>query len=311
MVRTGNGTRRTKGLLAYGSTGLLAAVTLLMVLSPAGASAVHAKVTLSAPYKGSLGSGNQYTSVQGCASGKVTSPPKWSGTSGTISMSEMAKSATCAKVVGSVGSYSSAYADSGMAVVIPFKVSSNGAHSVSTTLNVNLASAFSSAWANCPTSKVSYPPPTNSYGYSYCEVGTDYSVYTSISVQDLNNNSWYGNYSYMDSYNDSYWENYTYCYNYGTPSCSNHTGSGGYAYTFSWNEQGAFAVNGASTLTFWTNGTNMVRTHHYVVYISISTNIGDYADQYNLAGHWLASASASMNLATLGNGAKVGSVVVT
>jgi hypothetical protein len=304
---------RSGRYLAFGTTGFAAAVTLLMVLSPASGAIVHPTIVLSPAYKNTVNSPNAYWSVSGCAKAKAATP-HWNAATGGVTGVAMASAKTCGKNVGGVGGSSSGSASDGLSIAIPFKVSTNGNHAIATSISLTLASANTSTWAPCPPTTGSYPPALNAYFYGYCEVGSSLSMYTSINVVDLTNTSWYGNYSYADSYNYGYWENYTYCYNYGTPTCSNFTGGAGYASAYGYNAP-AFATNflwnGASSWTMWNNGTGMLKTHHYALILSESVSASAYAYYYNIAGSWLASASASINMGTLGNGATVNSVTIT
>ncbi|MCI4330492.1 MAG: hypothetical protein L3K19_01415 [Thermoplasmata archaeon] len=298
-------------LLAFGATGFATAVTLLMVLAPAGAGA-HPNLTMTAPYKHTAWSPQYYSSVNGCAAA-ATTKSLWNPTTGTVTFSDAAAAKVCKAIVGQVGSYSSAYTETGGQLAIPFTVSSNGAHSITSSWTVNIASALAKTTGGCPKPNVAPTQPYLSSAYAYCESGNEVSFYMSGYVSDLNNGSWYNyNGSYADAYNYSFWENYTSCSNYGTPSCYNSTTGYGYLYSYGYNEVGlaAWTFNGATTFTMWNNGTNMVKGHHYVLYVSLSDDKEAYADAYNLLGHWAGSASASINMATLGNGAKLNSVAI-
>jgi hypothetical protein len=253
-----------------------------------------------------------YSSVSGCASAKSTAV-KWSPLTGMLNWADAAAAKTCKGGIGSVGTGSSAYMSGGTTLGIPFTVSSNGAHSITESWTVTMASALAKTMGGCPKANVGYPQPYLSSAYAYCESGNEVSWYMSAYVQDLNNGSWYNyNYSYADAYNYSYWENYTSCSNYGTPSCYNFTGGSGYLYGYGYNEVGTvgFTFNGANIITMWTNGTNMIKGHHYLLVITVSDDKSAYAYDYNTLGFWAASASASINLSTLGNGARLNSVTI-
>jgi len=298
--------------MSYGTTGFATAVALLMILSPASAGTVHSATVLSPAYTHTVTQSSMSNSIQGCAKEKVGAT-KWTATSGVISESDAASAKTCGKSLGYVGGYSSAYADGGIEVAIPFKVASSGNHAIDSSWTVNLATSSSYTAGACPAKNVNYNPPLYGYSYGYCEAGANLGFDVYSTVVDLTNNSWYGNYSYADSYNDSYWENYTYCYNYGTPSCSNTSGPFSYSYTYGWNDPGfsAFTWNGATSWSMWNNGTNMVKSHHYVLIVQIYCNAGAFAESANLLGPWAGSGTASLNMATLGNGATLNSVTIT
>ena len=303
---------RSGRFLALGTTGFAAAVTLLMVLGPAAGAIVHPSIVLTPAYKNTVKSPNAYWSVSGCAKAKAGTP-NWNAATGGLSGMAAASATSCGKSVGGVGGSGSGSASSGISVAIPFKVSTNGNHAISTSISLSLASTNSSTWGPCPPALGTYPPALNAYYYGYCEVGSSFSMYTSISVVDLTNTSWYANYSYADAYTSGYWENYTYCYNYGTPTCSNFTGGSGYSSAYAYNAPAfasSFLWNGASSWSMWTNGTNMVKTHHYAIILTESVYAGAYAYAYNINAHWNAAASAMINMATLGNGARVNSVTI-
>ena len=303
---------RSGKFLALGTTGFATAMTLLMILAPASGALVHPSIVLTPAYKNTVSSPNQYSSTTGCA--KATSVAShWNAATGAISGAASGSAKTCPKAIGYVGGQSYGDGSDGMSVAIPFKVASNGNHAISTAFSLKVASSSAFAYGNCPKFNVHYPPALNQYEYAYCEVLTFLSVYVNVNVVDLNNASWYSNYSYADAYTESYFENYTDCYNYGTPTCYNFTGPHTYSNNYSYNAAGftSFSWNGASSWSMWNNGTNMVKTHHYAVILSISISVEGVAEFYNTIGHWTASASGVINMATLGNGAKVSSVTIS
>lgn len=285
--------------------------TCLLMVSSGAATLVHPSTTLTAPYKGTLSSPNTFTSVNGCAGAKVTSPPKWAATSGLFTGAATSKATACAKQLGNVGGSSFGDSGAGISLAIPFRVASNGNHSVQLNWAFTIASTRTSTSGGCPTSKVTFPPPPSSSAFSYCEAGSTVDMFVDAQVQDLNNASWFSNFSYVDTFNETFWENFTDCFNFGTPSCSNNTGFSNFSFGFGFNQVGKISFSGASALTMWTNGTKMVRSHHYVIDLSISFGVESFVAQFNLASHWAASSAASLNMATLGNGAKLGSVVIT
>ncbi|MCI4331330.1 MAG: hypothetical protein L3K19_05730 [Thermoplasmata archaeon] len=296
--------------MSIGTAGFATAVTLLMVLAPASAGGIHALKVYTPTYKHTVNQPGAYWSVSGCAKAKVTTA-KWSAVSGTVKAAASTSASTCGKSLGTVGGSSYANGESYMTVGIPVMVGSSGNHSVASSWTLSLGTTSSYTSSACPAKNVNYHPALNSYSYAYCEAGTYLSVDVSSSITDLSNSSWYGNYSYGDSYNESAYENYTECYNYGTPTCYNGT-SYHYANTYGYNEAGfsAFTWNGATTFSLWNNGTHMVKSHHYVLVISVYFSTEAFAEQANLLGPWAGSAVASMNGATLGNGATLNSVSI-
>jgi len=300
---------RSGRFLALGTTGLAAAVTLMMVLAPASAGAITHPTILKPTYKGTS-SPNSYVSLSGCAGAKA-SPPKWNAKTGNVSLSNVVAVKTCPASLAGVGGYSSAYSAYGMTIAIPFVVTT-GSHSIAASWTVKIASAHTNTVGGCPTPTWSYPPALNSYDYSYCEAAAGVSFNANANVVDLSNNSWYSNYSYVAGYDSGFWENYTYCYNYGTPACANTTGSFPSTSAFGYNEVGfsAFSWNGVTTFTMFTNGTNMVRGHVYVLIVTVSDDKNAYVAAYNVKGLWAASAAAAVNMAPPSNGAKLNSITI-
>jgi len=303
------GSRRSR-FLAGGTTGFVAAVALLMVLSPA-AGATHPNSVLKAPYKGSVSSPNYGTNIYGCATAKTT-VPKWSATTGIATGMGAATAKPCPKALGYTGTYSDGFANGGIGVAVPFLVSTSGSHSIGIMMTVTMAPSVTFTTPACPAKKVNYHPSIGASSGGSCSVGSFVELYVSASVQDLANSSWYGNYSYAIALHSTGWENYTYCYNYGTATCYNHTGSYSSNYSYGYGVSGLSPVNwsGATTFTMWGNGTKMVTGHHYVVDFQVSTTFLASAGASNLAGPWLGSASGSLNWGTLGNGAKLDSITI-
>jgi hypothetical protein len=298
--------------VALGATGFAAAVTLLMMLAPAGAGAVHPLKVYSPAYKHTTSSGGVSYSVQGCTKAKASNGV-WHPATGVITALDSAAGTSCGKGPGKfVGSASSATVGSYVQIGIPITVSHSGNNSIGTSWSVNLASVFSVTAPPCPTMNVNVNPPLNSYSSAYCQTGTSASFDPYSTVIDLSNSSWASNYSYGYIYNNSGWQNYSSCSNYGTPSCYNSTGPFNNGYNFGYNEVGfgAFGFNGASAFTLWNNGTSMVKSHHYLLLVSLSIYVGAFAETWNLASGWAATSSASFNMATLGNGATLTSITV-
>jgi hypothetical protein len=319
MGENGNALRRkntawSARAMAFGSTGLAAAVTLLMVLAPASAGVAPLKVMTPA-YKHTVSQTNSYLSQSGCAKAKTVAG-KWNPGSGTLTGLASSSSSSCPKVLGGVGAYSSGYAQTSMVVAVPFTVSKGGNHSISEAISVNLAESSALTTGACPAKNVNYNPPLYGSSYAYCEAGAfvEWEMYAYLA--DLSNNSWYNyNSSSAFAYNSSYITNYTDCYNYGTPSCSNSSYGSSYGYAYGYNAPGfsssTFMWNGATSFSMWNNGTNMVRGHHYILEVNMYVYTDTYVDAYNLLGHWAASASGLVNMATLGNGATVSSITVS
>jgi len=298
--------------MALGTTGLAAAVALIMVLSPASASVVNRSVVLTPAYKGTVSQPSTYLSVSGCAKAKLT-PAHWNAKTGLVTLADSGSAVTCAKSLGYVGGSSSAFTESYIEVAIPVHAAHNGNNTVASAWSVNLASSSTFSAAACPAKNVNYHPALYQYSSAYCEAGADLEFEVSSSVQDLSNTSWYSNSSYVYGYNDSYNENYTDCYNYGTPTCYNYSYANSYHGSYGYNTAGvsSFTMNGASSLVLYNNGTHMVRGHHYVLTFEAFVYTDLFAEKANLLGPWTGSASAVINLATLGNGATLSSVSIS
>jgi hypothetical protein len=302
--------RRVGRFLALGTAGLSGVVALLMVLAPSAAGAgVHPHLVMAPPYLGTSSSGTSYTSSSGCAT--ATGPAlTWTSSTGLITGKNAATAKSCKTSTGPVGSSSQGYGQSGVQVGIPFKVATSGSHSVATSLTVTMTSARSATSGGCSKSLANTHPPLYSYSSSYCEAQNQLSFELSASVVDLQNSSWYSNYSYFYNYSYQTWENSTYCYNYGSPYCSNFTGWSNFSFGYG-NAQGSFSYTGSGAFTIWTNGTNMVKGHHYVLVISLYIDHGAFVGWKNVAKKWVGAAAASITMSGTGNGAKIASVTVT
>lgn len=295
--------------------GIALAVSTVVLLLSAGATAgVAPVVVLGAPYTGTVSSPTYSNFVNGCASGKVTALPKWSATTGAVTTGDFGAAKPCPKSVSGTGAYSTGQGSSGVQFAVPFKVSSNGNHGITSNWTFTLTTSVSSTVGGCPAKKINYFPPLYASDRGQCSDGTFVFFNVNSYLVDLNNASWYQyNSSIVLIYNESGWENYTSCYNYGTPSCYNFTGPFGYAWNSQYNVVGfaGFKWTGTTTATFWTNGTAMKSGHRYALVVNLSFFAESFAIAYGLAKPWSASAVASLNMATLGNGATLNSITIT
>jgi hypothetical protein len=287
----------------------------LFLIGPlAGAGALPRVVVLSAPYKGSLASPGYSLSVNGCASAKVTALPQWNASTGDLRTSDAARAKACQKAFGSAAADSFGQAGSAVDLGVPFRVASNGSHSISSSWTFTTAATRTATIGGCPPKRVNFHPGLYSSTTGQCSDGTTLYLYISSRVVDLNNASWYQyNGSGVQMYNESGWLNYTDCYNYGTPTCYNTTGPFSYAFSSFLNTQGfsASAWSGSVGATFWTNGTSMRAGHHYALLVTVSFFVEAFAIAYGLTTPWVASASASLNMATLGNAARLNSISIS
>jgi hypothetical protein len=305
-------TTRASRVLSGTATGFALAVTVLMALAGSSAALTpHPPIVVSAPYKGTLPVPSENTQSTGCAVAKAGSP-RWMPSTGAIHESIRSSSNAC-KYNGNYGGGGSSQASNDMTLLVPFKVGSNGNHTISSRWIVNLASVTSVTTGGCPPKSVNYNPPL--YAYSFGGCSSSMSIFWQVNTQvvDLSNSSWfYTNGSYVAANNQSYWSNQTTCYNYGVPTCSNSTygynsssafGYGGIGY-------GTFTWNGATTLTLWSNSSYMVKTDHFALLVDIYMGVSTQAQQNQLVSPWAGGAFASINMASLGNGAVLNSITI-
>lgn len=312
---SGKGEWMRRGGRAVGP-GIAVAATLLMVLSPLSTGGiVHPNgLVMKAPFRGTATMVNSFPSLQGCY--KDSGPGwVWSPLTGALNGSEKASAKVCPKSVGFVGAASGAYTYNYLYVAIPLRGVLTGNHSIGSAWTVQAARSQVYTPGGCPSKiNINYNPPfgTDTYGYciSYSAVILDQEAW----VTDLQNGSWYSNFSEVQSYNETGWQNYTECYNYSGATCYNNTGlSPNNVGQYGYNAPGfatSFAWGSKSSYTMWTNTTNMVGTHRYVLIVAMFFEVFAEAGAYNVLGHWSGSAAASLNMATLGNGAKLNSVTI-
>jgi hypothetical protein len=300
-------------LLAFGTTGVCASIALLMVLLPVGAGSVpHPGLVLKAPYARSTSSPSSSTNVGGCA-GTSTTTGTWNAHTGIARLADSAKAASCKGVSGGLGSFSYGYVTNSITIVIPFTVLTNGAHSISQSWTVTLASARGYTSGGCPAKLVNTNPPSGTTSVGYCEDGAEWSFNSNAYLVDLTNGSWASyNASSVAAYDLNGWQNYTLCTNPASPPCTTTVGPIPFTANFQVNAAGfsGWVWNGATSFTMWSNGTNMVRGHHYVLVVTVSDDKLAFVYQYNLAKTWIASAFSSINMATGANGAKLNSVTI-
>ncbi|MCI4331509.1 MAG: hypothetical protein L3K19_06650 [Thermoplasmata archaeon] len=301
--------------LSWVTTALAAGVALVMLLAPSGSGVlVRPSTTLTAPYLHTSSASGKGTQVYGCA--KATAPrPIWNHLVGRIAEFNNASSKACGKSVG-VGGSSQGYAQTDLSAAIRFSISSPGSHSVTASVTLKMSTWDTFTRGGCPAKNVPYPAKPNQYAYGICEAAVYLSWSTSAYVVDENNISWYGNTSFAYSQNDSYYENYSDCYNFGSPACTNISGtfwgtSGSGTFSTNMGGFGSFTTNGTTSLTMWSNGTQMVRNHHYVLIVSVGMSVTVFANDYNLLGFWPGNAVGTINMGTLGNGMTFNSVTIS
>jgi hypothetical protein len=268
-----------------GGTGLVAAVSLLMVLTSA-ASAVHPNASHTAPFKGSVTLSQSVSISGGCAHAKLTAKTAFSLHTGNGGFSGADNAATCksfnsnfGEVQGGINAYINA----------PF-------HKGSTTVYVNGSYALSGTLATTPgTCKISGSP-----SYAYCEDYAAAYLYGYAYWDDLTSGSLYfigylgGSSFYLVSnttYNQTYW----------TGSSYSNSSSG---------TAGPITASGTIAMTY-TLATNMVKTHKYAIYVDLYGYTFAEVYYYHNGGtvtYTGATAASAINFATLGNGFSITSI---
>lgn len=293
----------------------VAIVTLLLVL-PAGADAgLRPAKVQTPPYKGSVGVATYSTFAGECASGNVTASPTWTPATGGISIAVAGAAKSCPRSFGSSSTDSRGQADSKILVFVPFRVATHGNHSVTSSWTFTLSTARTKAVGGCPAKQVSFPLPLNYSYFGQCDDGSFTYFFFQAILVDLNNTSWHGyNLSGANIVKISEWVNETSCGNNGTYSgCGNYTGDVGSKYWWEGDAAGflPFKWTGTMKVTAWTNGTGMKTADHYALVGSVEAFVEAFVHEDGLKARWAASASASINLATLGNGAKLNSITIS
>jgi hypothetical protein len=308
--------QRRAGVRGYGWTtvrsALPVAVAIVILVAPVSVG-THAGLTLKAPYKGVTSASSGVLSYLGCGHPKSV-PIAWSPTSGVITGAASGTAKTCGKSTGTVGAHDAGWAHLVIDLALPFRVTTSGSHSIGAGWTVSLATSINFTSGGCPAKNLNTHPPLYSSNQAYCLTEGFAEFVAFASVADLSNQSWSSyNGSYAIGYTAPYWQNFTVCYNFGTPTCTNTVGPGKGGYNYGGNDPGfsKFTFSGTTTFTLWCNATNMVKTDRFALVLSVEIAAGADALEYNLAGPWPASSAGALNMATLGNGAKLNSVVIT
>lgn len=263
-----------------GTAGLVATLSLLMILPPAlGSGAQPARVvSITPPFHGTASFQNLW-GVTPCGKAKISTPAFFDFKTGVGGFSGSTSTKSCKG-----GTSSGAVVDQQGAVEIPIAwhwapyIFVNGTYAVAANL------AFSPG--NC--TLVPSPNP------AYCDRSASVSWSVDISLNDLTSGQGIG-FGVVSFSNATY--NNTYCRT--STSCGNATsGTSG-----SFSALNSFAVS-------YGPFPRMNRTHVYVLQIQAYGTVSTSCDAYGyvLVG---CSASASMNFATVGNGFTVRSIVIT
>ena len=276
--------------LVRASTGGGAALVAMLFVT-----SVAAGATLVAPYKGAVLTNYNSNNTGGCAAiGKNLAMAAWSPMTGAGHFAEVAGAKSCTKSLAGVGTGSNGGANGEFELAIPIKIATNGAHSVAATWSLSWASAnVLTLGGVCPAPKL-----IHGNGSSYCSAYSDAYIYGYNYLIDTTNGTYFGSSTYWggaSNYTSMY--NDTYCYSF---TCS--------YYNSSYGTPGS--SSGSISFTWWFNGT-MAKSHHYAVvaYIYGSAYASIYG--YPNGGYPKSSASAMVNMATLGHGAKLTSITIT
>ncbi|MCI4331061.1 MAG: hypothetical protein L3K19_04360 [Thermoplasmata archaeon] len=286
--------KRKRGLgriAGLGSAGAAFAVMAMMLLVPVSAGA-GASGLVSIPIK-HFGVSTSY-SVSNGACGKVKQfvAPHWSGTTflaGTKAMAPKCKTSA---------SQNFAAWDAYVNLQTPIHFKTSGSH----TISVSWAVTESAAWNITPFSScaLKYADPQ-----SYCEVYSDvfvtgyaYLVNANYSYDNFVSGSGFSNFTDVENYSSNYC--YTTCTHYG----GNTSSAGGTA--------GTFTGTGYQNETISATGTYAVNASvAYTLYVTLLVIADVAAEVFDAHATGAGSASAVMNLGTLGNGAALVGVTVT
>jgi hypothetical protein len=286
----------------------------LLLLLTAAPSATAATVTWVAPFSGAVSSNGHSVSLSGCGSARAPLP-KWTALTGVVTELAASTVKNCPSQYGGIGSSSSASAGGSLGLSFPLRVGSAGNHTFATNVTVTLTTHRANTVGGCPAPNVPYPQPQNSWNYAECVSASNLAFSLSAAVVDLDNYFWGSNGSGFTATSAVGWMNYTYCDNWigQGPTCANTTGgwiTGGLSGV---NAPGysSFSWTGSTTVVLWTNGTGMVRSHHYALVITVALDDSAGVTSYNLLGPWHATAKAAIDMANLGNLFRLNSVRIT
>lgn len=292
--------------------GPLACFLLLLLTAAPAASA--APVIWIAPYAGAVSSSGHGVSQSGCGSARAPAPT-WSAQYGVVTVLAASIVKNCTSPYGATGSSGSASAGGSIGLWFPLRVGSAGNHTFATKVTVTLTTHRANTVGACPAPNVSYPQPSNSWNYAECVSGTNLAFVLSAGVTDLNDRFWGSNGSGFTATSTIGWMNYTYCDNWigQGPSCANTTSGWILGGLSGMNAPGysSFTWTGSTTVVLWTNGTGMVRSHHYALMITVALDDSASVPSVNLLGPWHATAKATINMANLGNLLRLNSITIS
>ncbi|MCI4330999.1 MAG: hypothetical protein L3K19_04040 [Thermoplasmata archaeon] len=249
----------------------------------------------------------------GCA-GSTGGPMRWDRTLGTVSAIDFAKAAVCVKSFVGGSSTNFAHWSNSLQLSFPLVVHSNGNHSIALQWTVSLSSMSHIATGNCPPANINYRIGVGNSSSGSCESGADLGFYLWATVEDPNGSGGFvGNISDAGNDNFSYWVNDTSCSNAGTLACSNSTYGYQYLLCYGTNEVGSISsgLSGSHTITMWTNGSGMLKSHQFKLVVGFTVYAGAYSTMTNLLRMWKAAATAAVDMRTFGNGATLNSITVS
>ncbi len=297
-----SGWTRIAGL---GGTSAVAAVALIMVLSPVSqaASARASAISLSAVVSAD-------TTQGACGKARLALAPSWDKKTGHFLGSVSSSSPKCKAQASPNEAISEEYVQLETESI---NFASALSHSTSApTLYVNWSAKVNESWFMTPYSSCALQYNAS---YSLCTSYTEDTIYSYAMVDDLTNSSW-GQYGYgysfsnfVDIYTSSfaYSQNYSqyYCY---AGSCTLYGGN----YSYGTSGPGSFVGSLSFSNQLNMTGTSAIGpTDHYEVslFLMIDTIAEAYTEDATGKGH--PSASASINVGTHGNGVDLSSIVLT
>lgn len=283
----------------------------LLLLAPATVGGSTTSIVEKAPFKGTV-QGIKLVNVNGCSSASDKKAGSFSLKSGKGGMSGQASWKPCPSPTGGISFTGSGLAQGGFQIALPLNITSSG--------NYNISATWSFKWSGsldvigggrCKTSTSSnsiYSNLTQGQCYSAAYVST---WLQSFYLFDATNGSdicplaqfYCVSYGYQEwgltnsSLNET--DIYYGCWNasYSSAPC--------FSYNSTYNASTSQNVSGASSSTFWMNGTLNGRHRYFLV----ATWYGE-ADAYGAGWTNTARSSASFNMRTLGNGVTLKAIVI-
>lgn len=258
-------------------------MALVVVLAPVASATLLHTTVLKAPFKHLLVATFSSTAQVACGKDRVTSPPHFAPKTGTGGFSTSASDGACAGLPTNIANYGTATAQ--VSVVLPIKLFKSHVHVVANwSFTASLSEKFTSGTCAASTNA--------SYGCNQvAEVFLDAVAY----LYDTYNGSVYSpSNSWLGLTNIS--ENSTACASTG---CS-HSMLGG----------GSGSSSGTQLMTWYVNATGLNISHTFILEVDIFGGTIAEIDAYNtyVTG---GSASATLNFATIGNGATLKSISIT